>query len=336
MPGPTLTVVMPVFNEAASLSDTIDALLDAIAAAGFDAEVLLVDDGSSDSSAEVARDAIAGRVPFRVLTQPNRGRFEARRRGVEAATGEWVLLLDGRVQIEPRSLEHVQTRLADAPVWTAHVDVAAEGDLLGSFWRLIAELAWADYFDDPRETSFGAAEFDRYPKGTTCFFAPRVLLLDAIAAFQSRYQDLRAANDDTQLLRWIAGRTRIHVSPEFRCAYRPRTSLRSFVRHAVHRGVVFVDGHGRRESRFLPLVVAFYPLSAALLVASLRKPLLAPTALAATGLAAASFGVRRRRKPLEVASLALVTPVYALAHGFGMWRGLALLLRQPPAGAPRR
>ena len=87
-----------------------------------------------------------------------------------------------RVQIDAGSLAYVGDRLECAPVWTAHVDIDAEGDLLGAFWKLIAELAWSDYFDHPRETSFGAEDFDRYPKGTTCFLAPRQLLLDAIAA----------------------------------------------------------------------------------------------------------------------------------------------------------
>jgi glycosyltransferase involved in cell wall biosynthesis len=333
---PSLSVVIPVFNEAASLPETIESLLAALAKGGFDAEIVLVDDGSTDEGAAVARDAVADRAPLRIVGQPNRGRFEARRSGVEAADGDWVLLLDGRVLIDADSLAHVRRRLELAPVWTAHVDVAADGDLLGSFWGLIAELAWSDYFDDPRETSFGPEEFDRYPKGTTCFLAPRELLLEAIAAFRSRFADLREANDDTPLLRWIAERERISVSPAFSCVYRPRTSVGSFVRHSVHRGVVFLDGHGRPESRFFPAVVAFYPLSAAFVVAALKKPRLAPAAVVATSLAAATLGLARRRTAVEVASLALVTPLYVAAHGYGMWRGLVTMLRRPPADGARR
>jgi len=230
------------------------------------------------------------------------------------------------VQIDAGSLAYVGDRLERAPVWTAHVDIDAEGDLLGTFWKLIAELAWSDYFDDPRETSFGAGDFDRYPKGTTCFLAPRQLLLNAITAFHSRYTDIRDANDDTPLLRWIAERQQIHVAPGFRCLYRPRRSLDSFVRHSVHRGVVFVDGHGRRESRFFPVVVTFFPASAALAAGAIRRPIAAPTALLALGVGASLIGIARRRSPLEVASLGLLTPVYGVAHGLGMWRGLLTII----------
>jgi glycosyltransferase involved in cell wall biosynthesis len=332
----SLSVVIPVFNEAADLAQTIESLLTAVENGQVDVEIVLVDDGSTDDGAAVVQRAVADRAPLRIVSQPNLGRFEARRRGLEAAERDWVLLLDGRVQIDAGSLAYVRPRLQSAPVWTAHVDVAVDGDLLGSFWGLIAELAWSDYFDNPRETSFGTQEFDRYPKGTTCFLAPRVLLLDAVAAFRSRYADLRAANDDTPLLRWIAGHERIRVSPSFRCSYRPRTSWGSFIRHSAHRGEVFLDGHGRRESRFFPAVVAFYPVSAALLVAVLKRPVVLPAALAATSAAAAVIGVSRRRSAVEVAALALVTPLYGAAHGYGMWRGLAALLRRPPADGVRR
>jgi glycosyltransferase involved in cell wall biosynthesis len=320
---------MPVFNEAQHLPETIAALLAALDNSDFDAEIVLVDDGSTDGSGAVALAAARGdRVDLRVLTQPNRGRFEARRVGLEAAEGEWVLLLDGRVVIDRGSLAYVRERFERARIWTAHVDVHGNGDLLAAFWALIAELAWSDYFDDPRDSSFGARDFDRFPKGTTCLFAPKQLVLDAIGSFQSRYADLRSANDDTPVLRWIAEREPIHVSPGFRCVYRPRTTLKSFVRHSVRRGVVFVDGHGRRESRFFPAVVAFYPATAALALATFRRPVVAPAALLAASAAASAYGLLRCRSAKEVASLAAVTPIYGLAHGLGMWRGLFTIVRE--------
>jgi glycosyltransferase involved in cell wall biosynthesis len=324
---PTLSVVMPVYNEAAHLPATIEALIAAIERSDFEAELILVDDGSTDGSAIVARNAVAERLPLHVLSQPNLGRLAARRSGVQAARAELVLLLDGRVRPDADALIFVRSRVkAGERVWTSHVRVDAEGNLYGIFWQLLAELAWFDYFRQPRTVSFGAADFDRYPKGTTCFLAPREILLEAIAAYRTRYVDPRQANDDTPLIRWIAERERIHISPRFGCDYRPRTTLSAFLRHSFHRGVVFVDGHGRRESRFFPVVAAFYPASLLLALAALRKPLIPIPVAAVSSLTALGFGVARRRRPRELASLALLTPVYGLAHGAGMWRGLAMLV----------
>lgn len=329
MAGLDLSVVIPVYNARNNIAETIEAAVTAVERAGsLSAEIMLVDDGSSDGSAAVGEEACAERLPFRVLAQSNQGRFEARRAGVEAASGGWILLLDSRVSLTPDALRFVAERAARGErVWTGHVDIPVDRNPYGVFWKLLAELAWDDYFARPRTTSFGVANFDRYPKGTGCFFTPRQLLLDAIGAFRSRYADLRYANDDAPLIRWIAEREPIHVSPHFSGVYVARTRFRAFVRHAFHRGTVFLDGHGRAESRFYPVAVGFYPASALLVLAAIRRPLLVPLAVAAVGVAAGAFGLTRRRTAFEVASLAMATPVYAVAHGAGMWRGLGLLIR---------
>jgi len=324
----SLSVVMPVYNEAPHLRATIDALVEAVERSEFEAELVLVDDGSKDRSADVVCDALADRVPLRVVAEPNRGRFEARRAGLDAATGDWVLVLDGRVRLSPGSLTFVYERLAAGEVvWNGHVHVETAGNPYGAFWNVLVELAWRDYFDDPRTTSFDADSFDRYPKGATCFLVPRRLLLDALGAFRSGYADLRHANDDTPVIRWIAARERIHLSPSFSCDYTPRATFRSFVRHSFHRGAVFVDGHGRPESRFFPITVAFFPLSAGLALASLRRPRLVPALAATTAAAAGTVAAVSGRSVFEIASFSALVPVYAVAHGAGMWRGLALLAR---------
>jgi len=325
----SLSIVMPVYNEAQHLRATIDALVEAVERSGFQAELVLVDDGSTDGSAEVVDDALSGRLPLHVVSQPNRGRLEARRAGLDAATGEWLLLLDGRVRLRPGSLAFVERRLAAGEtVWNGHVHVETQGNPYGAFWNVLVELAWRDYFDDPRPVSFDAESFDRFPKGTTCFLVPQQLVMDAHGAFRSGYADSRHANDDTPLIRWIATRTSIHLAPSFACDYTPRATLRSFLRHSVHRGVVFLDGHGRRESRFFPVVVAFFPLSAGLIVASLRRPSLLARVGAMGAAAASALALASRRSPFEVASFGLLTPLYAIAHGAGMWRGLAMMVRQ--------
>jgi glycosyltransferase involved in cell wall biosynthesis len=324
-----LTVVIPVHDEAPHLPHTLEALAAAASGSGFDVDVVVVDDGSTDGSGEVARAATDGRVALRVLAQPNRGRFLARVAGVEAATADDVLLLDARVRLTPGALAFVHERVSHGErVWNGHVHVDVAGNPYGAFGNVLVELAWRAYFADPRTTSYGLDDFDRYPKGTTCFLAPRELLLAAFASFSTRYDDARHANDDTPVLRALAARERIHLSPSFSCTYTPRATFGSFLRHSLHRGVVFLDGHGRRESRFFPAVVAFFPVSAALAAAAVRRPAVVPAVAAATGAAAAAAAAAAGRTRFEVASFGGLAPVYAAAHGLGMWRGALLALRR--------
>lgn len=322
-----LSVVIPLYNEAPNLQATMDALVVAAERSPFTVEVVVVDDGSTDGSPAAARTALRDRLPLRVVERPHEGRFKARRAGVDAASHEWVLLHDARVRLHEDGLRFLHERLPNAHVWNGHVVVDAHGNAYGAFGDVVVHLAWARYFADPRETTFGLEDFDHYPKGTGCFVARRTLLLEAMDSFAPRIADWRFVSDDTQLIRWIAASERIHVAPQFGCVYTPRSNMRAFIKHALYRGSTFVDGHGRRESRFYPVVLGFFPVSAALAVAAVRRPSVVPVAAAATSAAAAVVAARARRPAFDIASFAALAPVYAVAHGAGMWRALGLVIR---------
>jgi glycosyltransferase involved in cell wall biosynthesis len=325
----SLSVVMPVQNEAPYLASTIDALAAAVAQSDFDTELIVVDDGSTDGSDAVVEAARPPSLRTRLIREAHAGRFRARMTGLDAADGDWVLLLDARVRLGRGSLRYLAARIADtASVWNGHVDVDTRGNPFGAFGNVLVHIGWRRYFADPRATSYGADDFDHYPKGTGCFLAPRRLLLEAMEAFSPRVSDWRYVSDDTQLIRWIAERHRIHLSPDFRCDYQPRTSLRAFLRNGLYRGSTFLDGHGRRESRFFPVVVAFYPVSVALAALVVRRPLLLPALFVGTAAAAAAAAARARRPGFETASFAALAPVYAIAHGAGMWRALGVMARE--------
>jgi hypothetical protein len=104
--------------------------------------------------------------------------------------------------------------------------------------------------------------------------------------------------------------------------------LRSFIGHSAHRGKVFLDGHGRSESRFFPAVVAFFPLSAGLALAALRRPGLVPRLGLMVAAAAAALAAKSRRTAFETASFGALAPVYAVSHGMGMWWGVVLIARR--------
>jgi len=319
-------VVIPVYNEPRWIGTVVDDVCVALAASPFrDPEIVVVDDGSDGAT----RDALArlrAPVPLRVIRQANAGRFAARRIGVEAAAGELVLLIDSRVSIRPDALAFVAAHLpADGTpaLWNAHVDIEVAGNPYARFWNVLTEAAFAAYFRDPRTTSYGLEEFDRFPKGTTCFLAPRADLLWAMGRFSSYYADARDANDDTILIRSLAERARINISPGFSCLYRARDTGRRFLRHTHHRGVVFVDGHLRRGARFAPVIAAFLPLSLMGALAAARHPRRALALAPVAPLAAGAVGVALRRPPRDVLTLAWLGPVWALAYGAGVWRGVA-------------
>ena len=106
MADPSQTsVVIPAYNEQETIGDVVRRVR---AQAGW-AEVLVVDDGSSDLTAGRAEEAGA-----RVVRHPyNKGNGAAVKSGIRAAAGEWVLISDGDGQHQPDDIVRMAGRLGD-------------------------------------------------------------------------------------------------------------------------------------------------------------------------------------------------------------------------------
>ncbi|MEU6021902.1 glycosyltransferase [Micromonospora sp. NPDC047134] len=91
-----LSVVIPTRDKAASLRATLSALAAAVVPA--DTEVIVVDDGSDDSTAAVL-DTFVDRPGWSVVAGPRRGRAAARNAGAAAATGRQLVFLDDDVLV---------------------------------------------------------------------------------------------------------------------------------------------------------------------------------------------------------------------------------------------
>lgn len=87
-----LSVVVPVHNEASFLPYAIPSLIEAVAAVTSDAEILIMENGSTDGTAALATELGGDRVRVVQLPTPDYG--EAMKAGFELAKGEWVVNVD--------------------------------------------------------------------------------------------------------------------------------------------------------------------------------------------------------------------------------------------------
>jgi len=94
-----VSVVIPTFDRASVLPRALDSV---ISQTHQPAEVIVVDDGSSDGTAELVERHFPG---VRLLCQENRGVSAARNRGIEDSEGEWIALLDSDDEWRPEKLE---------------------------------------------------------------------------------------------------------------------------------------------------------------------------------------------------------------------------------------
>jgi len=116
-----LSVVIPCFNESATIATTLKRVLDS----PYTAEVIVVDDGSTDGSPAIVDDLGDPRV--RVLRQPfNQGKGAAIRRGFTEATQRYVIIQDADLEYDPSDYPELV-----APLLSGEADVVFGSRFMG-------------------------------------------------------------------------------------------------------------------------------------------------------------------------------------------------------------
>lgn len=92
---PTYSIVIPAYNESERIRATLDKILTYIQKQGWDAEILVVNDGSTDTTEQIVQAYAAEHPELRLLQNPgNRGKGYSVRNGMLHATGEMILFSD--------------------------------------------------------------------------------------------------------------------------------------------------------------------------------------------------------------------------------------------------
>jgi glycosyltransferase involved in cell wall biosynthesis len=130
-----VSFLVPAFNEAATIVD----VLERVAALDLEKQIIVVDDGSTDGTGELAEQWSAGRDDVLVIRQGNRGKGAAVRAAIPHATGEISVIQDADMEYDP----------TDVPALIAPIERGAADVVLGSrlsggrpqraylFWHLV-------------------------------------------------------------------------------------------------------------------------------------------------------------------------------------------------------
>jgi glycosyltransferase involved in cell wall biosynthesis len=130
---PSLSVLVPVLNEAA----TLERVLDAIEARPEVSEIVVVDDGSTDRTPQILA-ARTFRVPARVIRHPaRRGKGAAIRTALENATGELALVQDADLEYDPADYPTLLAPFARPDVTVVYGARTFGGHSAYSFWFVV-------------------------------------------------------------------------------------------------------------------------------------------------------------------------------------------------------
>jgi glycosyltransferase involved in cell wall biosynthesis len=121
---PNYSIVIPAYNESARIPATLDSVLACVRSRGWNAEVIVVNDGSTDDTAQVVREIAKSAPELRLIENPgNRGKGYSVKSGILQALGEVVMFTDADLSSPMEEAERLFAAIA------AGADIA-----IGSRW----------------------------------------------------------------------------------------------------------------------------------------------------------------------------------------------------------
>lgn len=170
---PAVSIIVPVYNVEKYLAECLDSLL---AQTMQDFEIICVNDGSKDGSAEILKQYEAKDSRISVITQKNQGVSAARNAAVKKAKGEYLYFMDSDDVIKPETLEilwdHIQETRADIIVFGLYDLIRTKRD------------PWFEKVSSPREAWF--SPFDPwalfYEPGATPYAARDIFRREMIVS----------------------------------------------------------------------------------------------------------------------------------------------------------
>jgi glycosyltransferase involved in cell wall biosynthesis len=124
MAHPQLSIVIPAYNESARIENALERVMSCVQEQGWDAEVLVVDDGSKDNTAAIVQQWMSRYPRLHLVQNPgNRGKGYSVRNGLLQAAGDVVMFTDADLSAPMEEAERLLAAIADG------ADVA-----IGSRW----------------------------------------------------------------------------------------------------------------------------------------------------------------------------------------------------------
>ncbi len=239
----TLGLVIPTYNMADSLIELMGSL-EASGVLTLLNEVVIVDDGSTDSTpkifAEFQNKSIEPTKWTLLSLAQNQGRFLARLRGAELLKTELAFFLDSRIELHADFVNELTEALKVHDCLMAYPKIDEEKSVYDLYWDRTHRWAFKKYYSAVNEGFWLTPEnYDSYLKGTGAFICPRDIFLECCAP----YVGVDLKSDDTLLQKDIAARIAIHVPSYLWVHWSPRRSLVPFLLRLFERGPGFVEYH---------------------------------------------------------------------------------------------
>lgn len=130
MAHPEISIVVPAYNESTRIENALDRIFSCVAQNGWDAEVLVIDDGSTDNTASIVKQWMETHPRLHLIQNPgNRGKGYSVRNGLLQAAGEIVMFTDADLSAPMEEAERLFSAIragADVAIGSRWLDRARQ------------------------------------------------------------------------------------------------------------------------------------------------------------------------------------------------------------------
>jgi glycosyltransferase involved in cell wall biosynthesis len=180
---PRLSILVPLYNEEEFIGPLLQRVLKAPLPVGIDREIIVVDDGSTDGSAEIAEEMARSHADvIRVVRhERNQGKGAAIRTAIEQARGEFCVIQDADLEYDPREYPHLLKPLVEGNadvVYGSRFMIVGERRVL-YFWHAVANRLLTELTNSVADLNLTDME--------TGYKAFRTSLLQSIPIRSSRF-----------------------------------------------------------------------------------------------------------------------------------------------------
>ena len=244
------SIIIPVYNEAERIAGLLESI-NILAYSKSHYEVIVVNDGSTDQTDEIIQ-----RFTFaKLISLPeNKGRFLARKTGVEAAKYENLLFLDARSIVDENALNVLNNNEKYNAI-IGHSFGVDNPNAFETFYGAIRKKFQKT--DKQSIVELNKKNFDKYSKGMGVLFVKKNLFLEACNTITA---PSKALSDDTKILNFIVERETIAIDPSLRIVNFSRSSFTDSIKHLFNRGIKFVDYYLDIRKRHFWIVIFLPPI----------------------------------------------------------------------------
>lgn len=238
-PEEKIAAIIPTYNSRGYLELLIRKLADF---SGLIDEIVVVNDGSTDSTSVYLgelRETWASDVVLRLVENPtNKGRYESRLVGAKSTDCSHLIFCDVRLDVSFENIKSIRKLLEQWCCLMPMIAIDEFRSIYSLYWKRTHQWLFPkNYVFDGEGLVINLENFERYTKGTGGLVCLKSDFLGACESMQGGH----VLSDDIFLLKFLAEKRGVFVSPTYTIDWEPRQNLLEFAMRMFERGPGFVE-----------------------------------------------------------------------------------------------